>query len=193
MLLPLVCALVYGLLSTRVMIDAALSVNGAQNAASLAVRAWGLCLRLDGTIEREGAGIRLYFTPRYGSRQFGQRYFRGQARKLRAYSWAIRAAMRTVRIGQVDWHMRVGTQEASLTAMIAGGVRSAIASFLAFSAQRPPCDIRIEADFHTPCFVLDARCIFSLVPGDIMIAVVKAAVKKTQREGFKWLSIPLRA
>ena len=77
--------------------------------------------------------------------------------------------------------------------MIAGAARSLAASLLAVSGGRIPCDVRVEAAFDEPCFLLAARCIFSAAPGDIMFAVIKTAVRKTRREGFGWKSIPLRA
>ena len=76
----------------------------------------------------------------------------------------------------------------------ASGVHPAFGAALqAIAGQRFPFRMKTTTAFQTSGFELSVRCIFSLVPGDIIFAVAKAAVKKTQREGFSWLSIPLKA
>ena len=177
MLWPLVCALTYLLLSARVLVDVALDISEVHRGMRITLRAWGLSLCLD----MPDAFL------------FDRKAAEQQSKRLRTHWALIRSLVKTVRWGHTQLRMRVGTQDAALTAMAAGAVRSCASAFQAMAGQRFPCEIRVEADFHKPCFVLAGRCIFSLVPGDIMFAVARAAVKKTQREGFKWLSIPLKA
>ena len=193
MLLPLVFALLYTALSTRVLVNAGVGLHGLRGTTALSVRAYGICLRLDGVIERTGTQLRLRMRPRYGRRTFGERTLRAGAASFKRYGWAMRAALGSVRWGQLDVYLRAGTDEAWSTALLAGAARSLAASLLAVSGGRIPCDVRVDASFDEPEFLLASRCIFSAAPGDIMFAVVKAAVKKTRREGFGWLSIPLRA
>lgn len=193
MLLPLLCALLYTALSTPVLADARVGLNDVQSEAALSLRAYGLSLRFDGVIERVGTRLQLRYTPRYGRRALGERTLRARLDAMRGNGWMLRAAMRGVRVGQLDAYLRVGTDEAWSTALIAGAVRSLAASLLAVTGGKAPCDVRVDAAFDRPGFLLTARCIFSAAPGDIMFAVAKEAVKKTQREGFKWLSIPLKA
>ena len=193
MLLPLAAALLYFVLSTRVLMDASAGLSGAQGTAALSLRAGGLCLRFDGVLERAGAQLSLRYQPRYGERMLKEKTLRARASSLRRSAWAIRAGLRAVHWGQADVYLRVGTDEAWSTALFAGAARSLAAALTAASGGRIPCDVRVDASFDEPAFLLTARCIFSAAPGDIMFAVARAAVKKTQREGFRWLSIPLKA
>lgn len=191
MLVPLVCALLYAALSTRVLVDAGAGLHGLRGTAALSVRAYGVSLRLDGVIERAGTQLRLRMRPRYGRRTLGERTLRANAASLKRYGWAIRAALGSVHWGQLDAYLRVGAGEAWCTALLAGTVRSLAASLTAVTGGR--VDVRVDAAFDEPCFLLASRCIFSVAPGDMMFAVAKTAVNKTRREGFGWLSVPLRA
>ena len=188
-LVPLICALVYSLLSTRVLVDAGVGFSGVHGTAALSVRAYGVNLRLDGVIERAGTQLRL--RPRYGQRAFDEQTLRAGVSSYKKMGWLLRAAMGGVRWGQLDVYLREGTDEAWSTALLAGAARSLAASLLAMTGI--PCDVRVEAAFDEPCFLLAARCIFSAAPGDIMFAVARAAVKKMRKEGFGWLNIPLKA
>ena len=193
MLLPLVCALLYAVLSTHVLVDAGVGLHGLRGTTALSVRAYGVSLRLDGVIERTGIQLRLRLQPRYGRRMLDERTLRANVDSFKRYGWAIRAALCGVHWGQFDVYLRVGMDEAWITALITGASRSLAASLTAVSDGKMPVRVHVEAAFDEPCFLLASRCIFSVAPGDIMFAVAKAAVKKTRREGFGWLSIPLRA
>ena len=129
---------------------------------------------------------------RYGRRTLNERTLRANAASLRRHGWAIRAALGCVRWGQLDVYLRVGTDEAWRTALLAGAARSLAASLTAVSDGRMPVDVRVDAAFDEPCFLLTARCIFSAMPGDVLFAVARAAVKKTQSAGFGWLSVPFQ-
>lgn len=192
MLLPLMCMTVYTLLAVRVVVHADISLNEVQSTVALNLRAWGVCLRMDGTIAWEGTHV--HVQRRYAKLKPRRSLWRRpQLEDLRKNKWWIAAALRSLHWGAADIYLRSGTDEAWSTALLAGAMRSLAAAFTAVMGQRMPCDVRVDADFDEPGFLLSARCIFSAVPGDIMMAVIKEAVKKTQREGFKWLSIPSRA
>ena len=177
MALPLLFAFLYLLLSVRILADVRVQVTHARKGASITLRAWGIRMCLD---------MPVHLPKKTGSAKV-------QTEKAKTIWPFAKAVIRTIRWGQTDVRLRIGTQDASLTALIAGAVRSLGASLEAVVGQRFPCEVQAEPVFSAPCFALSARCIFSLVPGDIMFAVAKAAVKKMQREGFSWRSIPLKA
>lgn len=193
MLLPLVCALLYAALSTHVLVDAGAGLHGLRGTAALSVRAYGVSLRFDGVIERAGTQLRLRMRPRYGQRTLDERTLRANAAAFKRHGWAMRAALSSVHWGQLDVYLRVGADEAWRTALLAGAARSLAASLAAVSGGRMPVDVRVDAAFDEPCFLLASRCIFSATPGDVMFAVARAAVKRMRREGFGRISNPLRA
>ena len=177
MTLPLLAALAYLILSMRILVDARIAVSETRKGASITLRAWGvrLCLDIPISVSMNMSGS-------------------GERVKKVKRAWPfIKAIIRVISWGQTDVRLRIGTGDAYHTALIAGTVRSAGAALQAVAGQRFPCNIAATPDFRAPCFALSGRCIFSLVPGDIMFAVVKTAAKKTQREGLSWLSIPLKA
>lgn len=176
-MLPLMFALVYLLLSMRVLVDVRAAVNPSHKGIQIILRAWGVRLCLDMPLrmnmDRKSAGEQL-----------------GKAKQVWPF---VKAILRAIRWGQTDVNVHVGAQDAALTAMLSGAAVSLGAALGAVAGRRFPCAVHAQTDFRRPGFALHARCIFSFTPGDIMFAVVKEAVKKTQREGFSWLSIPLKA
>ena len=172
MALPLIAALLYLLLSVHIYADVQLRVCGAQKRLCVTVRAWGLCVTVEGPVsmklDREKAGA--------------------QGRKIRAAWPLVHAALEVIHWGQADVDVRIGSGDAALTAVASGTAGALLTAFQAFISTRCPCRVRIQPVFAGRHFALCARCIFSAAPGDIMFAVACAAVKKTQREGFSWLS-----
>lgn len=173
MLAALLGALLYLALCTHVQVDVRLEANGKTPVLHTVYRAWGVSV--------------------YVSSQGGKLPQRRKIQKLSRFSFLVRAALRTLRIGQIDLHTRIGLDDAAATAAVCGAVYAAANALAAISGHQPRSFICVDADFSGPCFVLAARCIFSIIPGDTVFAVVKAAAKKTQKEGFKWLSTPLKA
>lgn len=178
MLWPFLCGMIYLLLTVPVIGDLVLDISDAHRGVRLSLRAWGMSLRIEDKplkpgINRQSVGSR--------------------TKRLKKNWPMLRAALRTIRWGQTDIRMRVGLGEAAQTAMIAGSVHAGVSALRAIVGQRFPIEAHIKPDFRAPCFVLVARCIFSMVPGDIIFAVLLAAVKKTGREGFRWRSIRLKA
>ena len=86
----------------------------------------------------------------------------------------------------------MGTGDAAQTAVLAGGVRALAETLGIAVSRRFPLRVCVKPEFSQTCFVLNARCIFSFVPGDIIFAVLLAAVRKEARGGFLWKSIRLR-
>ena len=177
MALPLLCALVYLMLSARILVDVRVKADKARCGIRVAIHAWGLRVFLDMPLGMPDVS----------------KGTKAQVQKARRAWPFIKAIIRAIRWGQTDVRLGIGTQDAALTAMLAGAVRSLGAAMQAVSGQRFPCRIEAFPVFGRLYFALSGRCIFSLVPGDIMFAVVKTAAKTTQREGFSWLSIPLKA
>lgn len=186
-------ALIYLLLCMPVTVRASVGLSDAQNAVQTSVFALGVGMRFDGVIEKRADGLALHLTPRYGERKRKRHERMRSLSSLKKAKPFLVAAMNEVEFTRLDLHMRLGMEEAWSTAVTAGAIRAAAASLLSCLQNVPPCDLRVEADFRAPCFLLTAHCIFSAMPGDIMFAVIKTAVKKTRKEGFKWISIPSRA
>lgn len=186
-------ALFYLLLCVPVTVRLCIGLSDAQSTVEASAFAMGIGMRFDGIIEQKSGALTLRLKPRYGA---GLRKPHMKAPSLDALRRAkpfILAAMREVEFTHLDLHMRLGMEEAWSTAVAAGAIRAAASAVLSCLKNVPPCDLHVEADFRAPCFLMSAHCIFSAMPGDIMFAVIKTAVKKTQKEGFKWISIPLRA
>lgn len=177
MFVPSVFALIYLVLAVHLTADLSLEIGERRKGMRVTLRAWGMSLTLDRPIT----------LPRQGLPS------REKADRLRAVWPMLKAGLRAVRWGHADARMRIGLHEASLTAVVSGALLSGASALRMAAGDRFPCSVWVEPDFQSPVFHLQARCIFSAVPGDIILAAAKAAVKKTQREGFKWLSIPLKA
>ena len=96
------------------------------------------------------------------------------------------------RFEQLDLKARVGLADAAQTAVAVGACRAVFSSILSALTGGKRC-VCVAADFERPCFCLDMRCIFSVSPGDMMLAAARAALIKKRREGSGWKSIPLRA
>jgi len=179
----------YLLLALRVRLRAEAALGG-KGALSITISFTALELRLDGEIVRKKEGIFLQLTPRYG--KAFERSKKKQAARLRAALSYLSGALRSGRMERAELQMRVGLEGAGETALAAGALRAAVLSALSF-ADAKKTQVSIWPEFGGACFSAYACCIFSCPLGDIMTAVIKAAVKKTGKEGFWWKSIPLRA
>ena len=177
MMLPLLFGLLYLLLSMRIMVDVRVELGDARKGICIALRIYGFRLYLD-------MPVRLHVN---------RSKAKGQVQKAKQFWPLIKAVIRTICWGQTDAYLHLGMQDAALLAMVSGALNAFGAALQAIAGQRFPFRMKTRTAFQTSGFELSARCIFSLVPGDIIFAVAKAAVKKTQREGFSWLSIPLKA
>ena len=173
MLAALLGALLYLALCAHILVDIRLDVNGREHRFQTRLRFWGIPLNLS-----------MPKPKRPGKRELNA---------FRRCKPLFIAGLRTLRVGQLDLHAHIGLDDAAATALLCGAIFSAGNALTALAGHRTRSDIRVDADYRTPCFTLYARCIFSLIPGDIMFAVAKAAVNMTRKEGFKWLSTPSRA
>jgi len=180
MLVPLVCALIYLVLCTRVLTDVSLELSSTRQRARALLRVGGLSFCIDRALALRDKGASI--------KEKAQRF-----QRVRQFAWLFRAEMGVLRWGVVQIRMRIGTGDAAVTAVAAGMLHTLITAALGLAGVAGVSDVSVFPDFAKPCAVLRARCIFSFSLGDIMFAAVRAAVKKMQREGFKWLSIPLKA
>ena len=177
MLLAGIAALVYLLLCCRIQVDARVRSEGGVVHACVFLRAVGISLLLDysGRSGVSGEGLRVQWAA------------------VRRYGSLLRAAGRSLRFGQTDIRAVLGLGDAAQSALVSGAVQAILLSACAMLGQGNRTDVRILPDFSRKRLAASVRCIFSIIPGDLIFAVAKEAVKKTQREGFKWLSTPLKA
>ncbi len=181
----LTMGIVYLLLCAPVTVRLVLSFNDIQSAARACVSALFLDADLEGLMVRKSGTIHLKSRKKPEMQLTRQQI--GMAKPLFA------EVMRAAHWEKMELRIRIGTGNAATTALAAGSVRAAGLSVLSCVKNRPPCDFRVEPVFKTPCVLIYARCIFFVRAGDIMIAAVKTAVKKMQKEGFKWINIPSKA
>lgn len=180
MLPALLCGLVYLFLCMPVSADLALKGRGLSAHVRLELRAWWLRARIArplGTgMDRKRAG--------------------DHARRIHAKRKLIYAALRAARWGQTDVTVRLGFGDAAYTALVAGGVQAGARAVSAVAGSWFPLLVRVVPDYRAACFALDARCIFSFAPGDIILAVLLAAAGKRRRDaggGFRWRNIRSKA
>ena len=89
--------------------------------------------------------------------------------------------------------VRLGTGDAAQTALASGALRAGLLGMLAARGIRNEAGVCVVPVFGEPCFSLAVEGIFSAALGDVMYAALRAALKKSGKEGFGWKSIPLRA
>lgn len=182
--------ILYLALSLPVTVSVSVSVNERQSAVRASLFALGLGARFDAMVAKHGLGLRL--CPRYGQKT--KKKSRPSMRALRTLQPIIRETMAQIDVRRFDLYIRVGLKEAGHTALTAGALRSAAAALLSHLPTPRPCEVRVQPDFGGACFLMAAHCIFRAMPGDIIFAALKAAIKMTRKEGFGWISsIPLRA
>lgn len=185
--------LLYLLLCVPLTVRAGVGINGVQSSVCASISVLMAEAHFDGVIEHGSGAVLPHVTPRYAQMPKPKGSARDRLRAARAAMPYLRAVMKAAHWQQLEIDMRVGLEEAWGTAVAAGAARALVFSVLSGLGVVPPCDLRIEPDFRAPCLVLNARCIFFVRAGDIMLAVIRNAVKKTQKEGLKWSSIPSRA
>ena len=150
----------------------------------------GMKLRYDGAILWKEDAPFLRIAPRYGRTKRKTRAdSRKSLRRIRRILWLAR----TGRMECAMLHARIGLNDASQTALAAGALRALACAALLSCAGGARRELRVTADYDAVCFAAYGRCIFSCQAGDIMLAVLKAAVKKIGKEGFGWKSTPLKA
>ena len=171
-------AFVYLLLAMRVRIRTEVALCGTAGTLLLSAEAAGVAVRFDGEIHRKGNGIFLTIRPRYGrlSKEKKPGEERGMSlRLIRRYLWFARMG----RMELLSLDARIGLGDAAQTAVAAGSMQAIAAA--AFSRLHSEADsvVCVMPDFERVGFCAQARCIFSCQAGDMMLAAVKAALKKT--------------
>lgn len=183
-------AIVYLVFCLPVTVTLSMSVNERQSAVRASLFALGLGARFDALLARRGLALRL--SARYG--RGGEDGHLPRVRGLRRLAPILRAALARADVMRFDLHIRVGLDEAGGTALTAGALRTAASMLLSHAPLPGSCQIDVQPNFGGPRFLMTAHCIFRAMPGDIIFAALKAAIKMTRKEGFGWISsIPLRA
>lgn len=193
--MPLLAMLFYALLITPVMIDVRADA-GDELSVLLRVRLWRFVFRVSARICRGRDGF--YLAIREGAdlpETQGTR-MKPAVRMLFEHARARRYLLSRVRIHALNCSMRIGTGDAAYTAWLAGALT---ALFFPLSRRihsvhgtRPHFDVR--CDWGKAVFILNLRGIITLLPGDIMAALVLAAAQKLRKEAKKrWTGIPLKA
>lgn len=188
MRMPLVF-LLYLLLSMRVTVRLLACMEAGHSVISVSVGAFGLWLRLDGVIVPEGKrlGVRL----RYGAKRQGKHRHRKTDRRAQR-RW-LRAVLPLLDVQRLEIDVLAGLGQADQTAVAVGAIRASVSALLAAWGLKPAAALRVQAGFEHAAFWARGHCIFSFVPGDIMLAAARLALRKMRREGFGWISIPLKA
>ncbi|MDO5377963.1 MAG: hypothetical protein Q4G52_06480 [Clostridia bacterium] len=182
--------IVYLALSLPVTVNLSMSVNERQSTVRASLFALGLGARFDALLARRGFSLSL--NPRYGQKRGHKK--KPRVRAIKTLEPILRAALMQVDVRRFDLDLRVGLREADHTALTAGALRFAATALLARLPMPKPCRINVQPSFDGACFLMTAHCIFRAMPGDIIFAALKAAIKTTRKEGFGWISsIPLRA
>lgn len=187
----LLVGIIYLLLCVPVTVHASVGVNDRQSACQAALHILGIGLRFDGIFS--GRGIRIRLIRRYGGENDTSHEISVSISAFKRIKPYLRSVLGCLRFERLNVAMRVGLDDAAHTAVAAGAFRAFAASLFSMLTLTGVSSLNVQADFSAPCFLMTGDCIFQAVPGDIMLAVVKTAVKKTRREGFKWSSTPSRA
>ncbi len=186
--MPLVF-LLYLLLSMRVTVRLLACIEVGRSVISVSVGAFGLWLRLDGVTapEEKRFGVRL----RYGAKRKRKR--RHRKKDLRAQRRWLHAALPLLNVQRMEIDVLAGLGQADQTAVAVGAIRASVSALLAAWGMNPAEVLHVQACFEHAAFWARGHCIFSFVPGDIMLAAARLALRKMRREGFGWISIPLKA
>lgn len=170
-------ALSYLLLALRVRIGTEIWLSGLKGGLSLCVQAAGVSLCFDGEIIRPKKGDFFRVVPRYGKqpeeKQTKQKS-RRTLRMIKAFLWLGRTGC----IERLSFDARVGLGDAGETALAAGCLQALAAALFARLNSEAAQEIRVAPDFETTGLCVMLRCIFSCQAGDIMLAVIRTAVKK---------------
>ncbi|MBQ4265269.1 MAG: DUF2953 domain-containing protein [Clostridia bacterium] len=180
---------VYLFLAMRVRVCLIIAFSNGSGSISLIADMGLVQLRYDGMIAQDGMHVKIL--PRHASSPK-----RWKKNKPKVGRWAKRCLITALRVSRMDaflLHANIGLDDAAHTAVVSGALRSAASALLASRLPAVPKDVRITPDFSHPGMAVQLQGIFSCPAGDIILAVMKAAVSKTQKEGFLWKSTPLRA
>lgn len=175
----LMVLLIYLLLATPVwgFVTASLTMQDAQ--AVVGVRMMGMGLMREVEQKREGwLGWRgfqalLRFLKERRSLAMPPAYIRRLVQTIRD----------TVRVHELEMMLRIGLDEAWSTAIAAGSTHATLNSALGAAQLSAVSRVQIIPDFAATCFCAHLRCIFSVTLGDIMLSVIKTALKSAGRRG----------
>ncbi len=196
-----IVAMFYLLLCCPITLCAHVGMDGLNGNVSLEAGYPVIGLRLDGILRWDAKALRLRLLRRYAQPGAAKKHERekqtpaGQMKKkpgrLRRAKAMFRAVLASGTLHVCDTQMRMGLADADKTALLAGGCRAGLSA--ALFALGVPGRVQVIPAFGSVCFVLDARCIFSASPGNMMMAAAKAAWNMRWREGFTWKNTPSKA
>ena len=185
-------ALAYMLLCVRLKVVLEASWMENRGSASLRIGTCGFYGRYEKQLILGEKGIQVRSMPCRGRKKQDKKESPLRKRLRRRLGPYLRNAILCRRFESMVVHVRLGLGNAAETAVAAGMVH-ALACALFYPLNRnQTCDLRVKPEFDQTCLRAFLRGIFSFQLGDIMLAAIKAAVRK-RREGFRWKGIPLRA
>ena len=184
-------AIVYWLLCVRLRVQIDVSCTQRHGSVLFSVGAFGLNWRHEEVIARKKEGIGLCLMPLHGTEASKKKHAL-QRMAQRALFDYLRGIVRRRGFALLSLSVRVGLGDACETAMAAGAIRALAATLFAAAARPQACKLCVVPEFSGECLYVYGRGIFFCQPGDIMLASLKAAIRK-RKEGLKWISIPLRA
>lgn len=179
-----VIAAVYLLLALRIHIGAEAAVRGTEASLSLNVGALGLRLHVDGELRREAKGLAL----RIGQGNAPLRLSRptkAQTQHMRRLWPYALAAIRAGRFEGLALQVRLGLGDAAQTALAAGALRALLSALLAALGGGLPCMLRIVPDFKGTGLEAHGQGVFLFQAGDVMAAVMRAALKRARKEDME--------
>lgn len=177
-MLGLIAAL-YSLLALGVHIRLEAAVWDDQGSLSVQISAAAFQLRSDAEIGWKQGRLRIV------RRSKRRREKRTQRQGGRLAFRLLKTAMRRGWMKRLHLHGRIGLEDACATALAAGAIRALAAAMLRKPHSSGIQEICIEPDYECACLRGYVFCIFSCPLGDIMLAVLKAAVSKSGKKPGK--------
>ena len=194
---PLLAMVLYALLVTPVLIDLRMDIEK-EIRIRARVQLWRLALRFDASVRRDknGATLVIHESPvRPGAN--GMRMRLSPLVRMLFRSIRSRHYLRSrIRVCALTLDVRLGAGDAAYTAQLYGALHAVCTLLSRFLSRRcgilPHIDLRCE--WRNAAFDMHAQGIITLLPGDIMAALVLAAARKLRKEAMKkWTGIPLKA
>ena len=185
--MPLLAAVIYLLLAMRMRIGLNVSLSGTRGSVILSAGAAGIWLRYDAEIhlDKNQPLIRARYRAlrKKEKRKTGKSLY-----MIRRYLWLAK----TGRMDRISFCARIGLEDAKETALAAGCLQAVASALLSAVNREGRQACFVFPDFDSSGYCAQLCCIFSCQAGDIMLAAIKAAVRKSRREGLGWKSIPLK-
>ena len=195
--MPLLAMMLYALLVTPVLIDLRMDMQH-EIRLRARVQLWRFALRFDAAVRRgkNGAYLTIRESPARGNTNGLRMPVSSLVRLLARSIRARRYLLSRIRVCALTLNVRLGAGDAACTAQLCGALAAACVPLSRAVSRRcgisPQIDVRCE--WRKTAFDAHAQGIITLLPGDIMAALVLAAARKLRKEARKkWTGIPLKA